>query len=131
VIQANITTRKQQNLKKKNHTEESKDRRYWFNSLTEETISCELHYECRKVQDIISESGKMNFYRNGWCRIACYTQQGRKVGVVEGYSMKNIKKGVDFLLSKHKIDTLMTEKHDTNGYDIRIQDIGGYIDGIQ
>jgi len=98
---------------------------------TEEVVNCDLHYDCRKIQDMIEKNGKMNFYRQGWCRIACYHQESRVLGIVEGYNHRTIKKGVDFLLSRHKIDTLMSEKYDTNGYDIRIHDIGGLNNGIQ
>ena len=112
-------------------SKKNQDFRYWFNVNTDEVVNCDLHYDCRKIQDMIEKDGKMNFYRNGWCRIACYNQGNRILGIVEGYNHKLLKKGVEFLLSRHKIDTLMAEKHDTNGYDIRIHDIGGSNNGIQ
>jgi len=96
--------------------------RIWFNHKTGEVIDCKLHYDCDSVTKMIGEMGKMNFFRAGWCRLGVYDQMGKRIGIIEGYDQRAIRKSLDFLLSRHKVDTIITEKHDTNGYDMNIFD---------
>ena len=99
---------------------DTQDTRIWYNTKTGEVVDCKYHYDCVVITDKIREDGKMNFFRNGWCRLGVYEQNGRKIGIVESYDRKNLKKGIDYLLSKYKIHTMITETHETNGYDMNI-----------
>lgn len=94
--------------------------RIWFNHDTGEVVECKLHYDCAMITRMIAEMGKMNFFRGGWCRLGVHDQMGRRIGIIEGYDQRAIRKSLDFLLSRFKVDTIITEKHDTNGYDMNI-----------
>lgn len=111
---------------------QSNDTRIWFNHRTGETIECRYHYDCKVIVEMIDKMGKMNFFRDGWCRIGAYDQVGRTVGIVEGYDGIAIKKSLDLLLSHRRIDTIITERHDGNGYDMNIFEnpLKENIDGI-
>jgi hypothetical protein len=99
---------------------DTKDTRIWYNTRTGEVVDCKYHYDCDEITRRIREEGKMNFFRDGWTRLGVYFQNGKNIGVVEAYDGKNLKKGIDYLISKHKIHTMITEKHNTNGYDMNI-----------
>lgn len=96
----------------------AKDTRIWFNTKTGEIVNCNYHYDCESITNKIREEGKMNFFRDGWCRLGVYDQNEKKIGIVEAYDKKNLKKGIDYLVSHYKIHTMITETH--NGYDMNI-----------
>jgi hypothetical protein len=99
---------------------QNQDVRFWHNIKTGETVDCKYHYDCKIVEKKILSEGKMNFFRSGWCRLGVYHQIDKKIGIVECYSKKCLKKGIDFLLSKYKIDMLITETHDKNYSEMEI-----------
>lgn len=99
---------------------DTKDTRIWYNTKTEEVVDCKYHYDCREVTKKIREQGKMNFFRDGWSRLGIYVQNGKNIGIVEAYGGKFLKKGIEFLVSRYNVHTMITEKHDTNGYHMNI-----------
>lgn len=99
---------------------EKKDIRLWYNIKTEEIVDCKYHYDCDLITKKIQKEGKLNFFRDGWCRIGVYLQNNKFIGIVEAYSEKNIKKGIDFLLSKYKIHTIITERNNSSSNEMNI-----------
>ena len=97
-----------------------KDERFWVNVKTGEVVECNYHYDCAVIVSMINEQGKMNFFRDGWCRLGVYSQGERKIGIVEAYNKKNLKKAIEYLLSRSRINTMVTETHEGNEYEMKI-----------
>lgn len=98
---------------------QEKDTRIWYNSKTGEIVSCKYHYDCDVINEKIKNMGKINFFRDGWCRLGVYEQNDKKIGIAEAYDKKNLKKAVEYLLSMTKINTIITETHNT--YDCNME----------
>ena len=99
---------------------DTQDTRIWYNTKTGEVVDCKYHYDCAVIVSMINEQGKMNFFRDGWCRLGVYSQGERKIGIVEAYNKKNLKKAIEYLLSRSRINTMVTETHEGNEYEMKI-----------
>ena len=98
----------------------NQDTRIWYNYKTKEVVECRYHYDCDVISEKIKSEGKLNLFRNGWCRLGVYFQNSKRIGIVEGYNKKSLKHGLNKLLATFKIDTIITETHELNNYDMRI-----------